>query len=114
MEFFWDRSFTFTTRDSKQRKLSKRSSAKEAKEVQRKFSAFFMYESGITDDSHSQWWILGEANETVASGPPFFLGAPPRKQHIQFWIYCRCLLRGRFGVKTFFFFLENALILREK
>ena len=54
---------------------------------------------------YGQWWILGEANEAVASGPPFFweppsiLRAPPRKQHIQFWIHCRCLLRGRFGVK---------------
>ena len=35
--------------------------------------------------SNRQWWILGEANEAVASGPPFF-GPPPRKQHIQFWI----------------------------
>ena len=23
-----------------------------------------------------QWWILGEANEAVASGPPFFWGPP--------------------------------------
>ena len=25
-----------------------------------------------------QWWILGEANEAVTSGPPFF-GGPPSK-----------------------------------
>ena len=25
---------------------------------------------------YQQWWILGEANEAVASGPPFFWGPP--------------------------------------
>ena len=25
---------------------------------------------------YTQWWILGDANEAVASGPPFFLGPP--------------------------------------
>ena len=43
-------------------------------------------------------------------------GSPPRKQHIQFWIRCRCFFRERFWLKTFFFFfyLENTLIFREK
>ena len=27
------------------------------------------------DFGHEQWWILGETNEPVASGPPFF-GVP--------------------------------------
>ena len=48
--------------------------------------------NGLLFDPWRQWWILGEANEAVASGPPFLgahpsiLRAPPRKQHIQFWI----------------------------
>ena len=63
-----------------------------------------------------QWWILGEANEAVASGPPFFGGppldfkGPPRKPAYT----VLDSLSGRFGVKTFFFFLENTLILGEK
>ena len=29
-------------------------------------------------DAHEQWWILSEANEAVASGPPFFWGPPSK------------------------------------
>ena len=50
-----------------------------------------------------QWWILGEANEAVASGPPSKTAYTVLDS-----------LSGRFGVKTFFFFLENTLILGEK
>ena len=39
-----------------------------------------------------QWWILGEANEAVASGPPSKTAYTDLDS-----------LRGRFGVKTFFF-----------
>ena len=30
----------------------------------------------IATAQHRQWWILGEANEAVASGPPSILRAP--------------------------------------
>ena len=40
-----------------------------------------------------QWWILGEANEAVASGPPSKTAYTVLDS-----------LSGRFGVKTFFFF----------
>ena len=60
------------------------------------FTITLPFSSFITLTCCTQQWILGEANEAVASGPPFFLGVPPRKQHIQFWIRCRCLFRGRF------------------
>ena len=38
----------------------------------------------IVCNSQHQWWVLGEANEAVVSGSPFFgapsiLGAPPLK-----------------------------------
>ena len=61
-----------------------------------------------------QWWILGEANEAVASDSPFF-GTSLKIAHTVS-IRCRCLFRGndqvgtksgkcteRFLVKTFFF-----------
>ena len=55
--------------------------------------------NGLLFDPWRQWWILGEANEAVASGPPF-LGAPPSKTAYT----VLDSLSGRFGVKTFFFF----------
>ena len=49
--------------------------------------------------TNMQWWILGEANEAVASGPPFFGGPPSKTAYTVL-----DSLSGRFGVKTFFFF----------
>ena len=67
-----------------------------------------------------QWWILGEANEAVASGPPSLGGpldfkAPPSKT-----AYTVLYSLQMFAQRTirsedlFFFFSENALILGEK
>ena len=55
-----------------------------------------------------QWWILGEANEAVASGPPFF-GGPPLENSIYSFGFAQWTIRSED-----FFFLENTLILGEK
>ena len=54
-----------------------------------------------------QWWILGEANEAVASGPPAKIAHTvlnPLQMFVQRTIPSEDL----------FFFLENTLILGEK
>ena len=57
-----------------------------------------------------QWWILGEANEAVASGPPFF-GGPPLENSIYSFGFAQWTI---WSEDLFFFFLENTLILEEK
>ena len=43
--------------------------------VYRRFLSFAIFRDiYIFTLSHDQWWILGEVNEAVASGPPFFWG----------------------------------------
>ena len=56
-----------------------------------------------------QWWILGEANEAFASGPPFFGGPPSilRAPPLKTAYTVLDSLSGRFGVKTFFFFFRE-------
>ena len=63
---------------------------------------------------HIQWWILGEANEAVASGPPFFLGPPSKTAYTvldSLQMFAQRTIRSE---DLFIFFLENALILGEK
>ena len=61
--------------------------------------------------SPNQWWILGEANEAVASGPPFFWG-PPLENNLYSFGFAQWTIRSE--DLFFFFFLEDILILEEK
>ena len=61
-----------------------------------------------------QWWILGEANEAVAPGPPFFWGPPSKTAYTvldSLQMFAQRTIRSE---DLFFFFLKNALILGEK
>ena len=75
-----------------------------------------------------QWWILGEANESVASGSPF-LGGPLENSTYSFillQVFCRNYYEvgtksGKYKLDSrlrlffvFLFFLEITMILREK
>ena len=56
-----------------------------------------------------QWWILGEANEVVASGPPFFGGPPldfkgPLQNSIYSFGFAQRTIRSE---DLFFFFGEH-------
>ena len=59
---------------------------------------------------YNQWWILGEANEAVASGSPLF-GWPPLENSIYSFGFAQWTI---WSEDLFFFFLENTLILGEK
>ena len=52
--------------------------------------------------SNVQWWILGEANEAVASGPPFF-GGPPLENSIYSFGFAQRTIRS----EDLFFFGEH-------
>ena len=86
--------FNFAKSDNKGKQNSSSSSLYACKDVYRKSKAkrIIFYEYGgcllglycfrfviqTIRNSHQQWWILGEANEAVASGPPFFWGPPSK------------------------------------
>ena len=63
--------------------------------------------------SWAAMWILGEANEAVASGPPFF-GGPPSKTAHAVLDSLEMFVQRTMLSEDFFFFLENTLILVQK
>ena len=65
-------------------------------------------------ESHTQWWILGEANEAVASGPPSILRAPASKTAYTVLDSLQMFAQRTIWSEDLFFFLENTLILGEK